>query len=105
MNNDSSIETIPQIKVSEVLPKRARGRPVKYTTPEERDQKYKETKDKWTKTNIERRYELNDQYGQRVRLGYKLLCDIWNKHYLDNIDDPICQQIKCLVENKKIISN
>ena len=52
---------------------------------------------------MDRRYELNDQYGQRVRLAYKLLCDIWNKHYLDKVDDPICLQIKDLVENKKII--
>ena len=102
---DSTIaNSIKDISSTEAPAKKPRGRPAKYA-PEEREQKYKELKNKWSKTNIDRRYEINEQYGQRVRLGYKLLCDIWNKHYVDNIEDPICWQIIELVENKKIKNN
>jgi hypothetical protein len=101
--NTNKLESITNDLTTSVSPpKRGRGRPAKYAK-EEREEKYKESRDQWAKDNMDRRYELNDQYGQRVRLAYKLLCDIWNKHYLDKVDDPICLQIKDLVENKKII--
>jgi hypothetical protein len=102
-NTDFHTTTHTTTHTPEPAPKKPRGRPAKYAK-EEREQKYKESKNEWTKTNINRRYELNEQYSQRVRLGYKLLCDIWNKHYLDNVEDPLCAQIKELVENKKIIA-
>jgi hypothetical protein len=85
------------------VPKRGRGRPAKYK-PEEREQKYKEITKQWTAANMTQKCKLNEEYANRTRKSYQLLCELWNKHYLDDIQDPLCIQIKELVENKKIIA-
>jgi hypothetical protein len=96
ITNESSI-------LSSLLPKRGRGRPAKYA-PEEREQKYKELSKQWTQTHMDQRSKKNEEYASRTRKSYQLLTELWHKRYLDNIDDPIYDQIKELIENKKIVA-
>ena len=92
---DSTIEVIPV--------KRGRGRPSKYS-PEEREQKYKESREKWAKSHQEDRTKSTMEYQERARYAYKLLCEVWNENMLEVKSEHHRNLIKNLVENKKIIA-
>ncbi len=83
--------------------KRGRGRPAKYS-PEEREQKYKETRAQWNKEHNDIKNKSNIDYLERSRFAYRLLCEMWNKNKFDEMENDYKTIIKELVENKKILS-
>ena len=81
--------------------KRGRGRPAKYAK-EEREQKYKESRNNWNKTHLEQRYQMNDEYSSRTRFAYKILCEMWENKYFDDKNDKYKNILQNLIECKKI---
>ena len=107
-----SNEQVPQTK-------RGRGRPAKYAK-EEREQKYKESKEKWIQEhkehikvqrkeyyldNYDNLLKTNRQYQERSRYALRLLADIYNDHdSLMNLAPNLQTKLRTLVEQKQILS-
>jgi alpha-galactosidase/6-phospho-beta-glucosidase family protein len=107
-----SHEEVPQTK-------RGRGRPAKYAK-EEREQKYKEAKEKciqehkehikiqkkkYYNDNYDNLLKTNRQYQERSRYALRLLADIYNDHdSLMHLAPNLQTKLRTLVEQKQILS-
>ena len=101
------------------VPKRGRGRPAKYAK-EEREQKYKESKDKWKESHKDHILQLNKEYyndnqkkiiqyqkeyQDRARYAMRILNDIYNDHdSLSHLAPNIQYKLRSLIEEKQILS-
>jgi hypothetical protein len=98
--------------------KRGRGRPAKYAK-EEREQKYKEAKEKWKENNKEHILQLNKEYyndhqkkiiqyqkeyQDRSRYAMRILTDIYNdQESLSHLAPNIQYKLRNLIEEKQIL--
>ena len=113
MNNNSSPDTI-----SEVLPKRGRGRPVKYNTPEEKKEKrkeycrawYAEHKDENNEYHRIKYHENPEKFiqntGHRQGVGrdaFRLLSDLWKSNLIHIEDEKYRNMIEDLIVHEKRI--
>jgi hypothetical protein len=112
MNNDSSIET-----VSEVLPKRGRGRPVKYSLEEKQEKKreycktwYVEHKERHNENNRAKYHENPEKFIQETckrqgvgRDAFRLLSDLWKSNLIHIEDEKYRNMIEDLIVHEKRI--
>ncbi len=101
---------------SQPVPKKTRGRPAKYS-PEERDQKYKESTKEWFQShkeyrqtyyqsNIENVKKQTKEYQDRARYALSLLDDIWNNSECVGVmPDDLKAKVQHLIVHKKILSS
>ncbi len=105
--------------LSLTTPKRGRGRPAKYS-PDEREQKYKEAKEKWKENNKDHIHQLNKdyyndnqkkiiqyqkEYQDRSRYAMRILNDIYNdQESLSHLAPDIQYKLRSLIEQKQILS-
>jgi hypothetical protein len=96
---EMNTETSPVLS-TETPVKRGRGRPAKYS-PEEREQKYKESTKKWHKEHIEDRTSYLKDYQERSRTALKLLAEMWDQGIIVINSENYEGKVRNLLENRQ----